>query len=145
MSDFTSLREKIAAETALRRERYAEFATAFEVARAKGVAAGEAAKPTPMVVYEADCFGRPKADGESWRESEGACGFAWIIVRPGNGSFAKWLMKNGHARRAYNGGVQIWISDHGQSVDRKVAHAYAMAAHLREALGVHAYPDSRLD
>jgi hypothetical protein len=68
-----------------------------------------------------------------------------VIVSPGNCPFANWLKKNGSARKAYNGGVQIWIGDFGQSQERKEACARAIAKSLREELGVKAYADGRLD
>lgn len=141
--EYASLREKIAAESAARRLRYANFEQMLVKACDAGLAAGQAASPNPMTVYEADPIsGQPC--GKSWYVSEGACGFAWVTIYPGNSSFAKWLVKNGHARAAYRGGVQIWISEHGQSIERKSAHADAMAKVFREA-GHKAYAGSRLD
>lgn len=124
-NQFKTLREKIGAETAARREREVLFRRVFDKANAEGFAAGEASKPKPMGILN------PRT-GQTWREDEGACGFAWVTVRPGNSAFAKWLVKNDHARAAYGGGVQIWISAHGQSVTRKAAHAQRMA----EVLGM---------
>jgi len=120
---------------------------AWTAAVAAGRAAGQGIRPTPMVVTEhANPFNDNSAVKNSWYVSEGACGFAWVTVRPGNSSFARWLVKNGHARAAYGGGVQIWISDYNQSVDRKYAHASAMAKVLREKTGIDTiYADSRLD
>jgi hypothetical protein len=62
------------------------------------------------------------------------CGFAWVTVKPGNCVFANWLKKKGHARKAYGGGVQIWISGYGQSHDKKEAYAHAFANKLKELL-----------
>jgi len=123
------------------------FREAWVAAVAAGRAAGNGIRPTPMVVTE---HANPMDDNSraerSWYVSEGACGFAWVTVRPGNSAFANWLKKNGYARPAYGGGVQIWISDYNQSVDRKEAHASAMAKVLREKLGIDSiYADSRLD
>lgn len=146
MTEFTSLREKIAAEKAMRGERNAKFAEAFAKAKAAGLAAGEGIAPTPMVVAQhANPMNNRSAMTKAWYVSEGACGFAWVKVRPGTSAFAKWLVKHRHARAAYNGGVEIWIGEHGQSVDRKAAHAAALAETLRAELGVEAYADSRLD
>jgi len=130
-----------------------KFAALYRKASEAGMAAGKAAQPVPMVVSEvSDPFASyalgvnvpPKAGGKSWYVSEGACGFAWVVIRPGNCPFANWLKKHGHAQPAYGGGVQIWISEHNQSVARKEAHAYAMADVFKEA-GINAYADSRLD
>jgi hypothetical protein len=68
-----------------------------------------------------------------------------VNVSAGSSSFATWLVRCGHARKSYYGGVDIWISAHGQSVDRKEAHAQAMASVLKEKLGVNAHAMSRLD
>ena len=62
------------------------------------------------------------------------CGFAWVTVKPGNCTFANWLKKKGHARKAYGGGVQMWISGYGQSHDKKEAYARAFADKLKELL-----------
>jgi hypothetical protein len=90
----------------------------------------------------------PMDDGsppvKSWYVPEGPCGFAWVTVRPGTSSFAKWLVKTGKGSKAYGGGVSIWIGDYNQSIARKEAHARAMAEVFTNA-GITAYADSRLD
>jgi hypothetical protein len=134
---FTSLREKIAHEKAERALRYEQFQALFAIAQAKGIQAGNDAIPTPMIVM--DSMGTPIE-----RVDSGACGFAWVNVRPGNSSFAKWLVANKLARRSYYGGVEIWISAHGQSWERKCANAGAMAQVFRNA-GFNASAGSRLD
>lgn len=83
-------------------------------------------------------------------ESEGACGFAWILIRPGTSSFARWLVSTGRASKSYLGGVQIFIGAHGQSAERKAAHAEAMAEVFRASYtligsGSSIYSQSRLD
>lgn len=114
-----------------------DFKTLYEKAYSAGCAAALAAKPATMVVTS--------AGGERWVEPEGMCGFAWVKIRPGNSPFARWLKKTGKVRgAAYNGGVDIWISDYNQSYERKRAHADAMAEVLRDA-GITAFADSRLD
>jgi hypothetical protein len=122
----------------------------YEEAVAAGYAAGNGAKPVPMVVGSAKSLFGSGIDPSKpvYFVPDGACGFAWVKVRPGNSSFAKWLVKNGHAHKAYSGGVDIWISAHNQSVARKEAHAGAMAEVLRAGLAgekVSVYADSRLD
>ena len=120
------------------------FASAFAKAVEAGLAAGNASKPVPMVVSE--MVGMSNVVKQQWYEAEGACGFAWVNVSPGNSPFANWLKKNGYARKAYGGGVDIWISDFGQSVDRKEACASAMAKVLQMELGLSGiYASSRLD
>ena len=45
---------------------------------------------------------------------------------------------------AYGGGFTVWIGDYNQSLQRKEAHAYAMAAELN-AHGIKANGESRMD
>lgn len=125
----------------------ARFAEVFEKAFLAGLEAGYSALPKPMtVVAHSDPFDDTSPPEKVWHVSEGACGFAWVNVRPGTSSFARWLKKNvERARKSYHGGVDFWISEHGQSVERKSVHADAMAKVLRDELGVKAYGASRLD
>jgi hypothetical protein len=121
------------------------FRVLYEKARQAGLAAGLAEKPNPMTVVEADPLsGRPLSGGQRWHVPEGLCGFAWVTIRPGTCAFARWLRTNNLARKAYEGGMQIWIHDHNQSIERKEAHAHAMAQ-VFEAAGIIAYAGSRLD
>lgn len=116
-----------------------DYEKLWEDARANGYVAGTDATPTPMVVsgYENE----PVMDG--------ACGFAWVNFKMKKGlgrKFGRWLIDNGHARKDdYYGGCTIWISDHGQSMARKMDHARAMAETLQEAGIEDAYPASRID
>lgn len=127
-------------------------------AHAAGLAAMEATRPTPMVVYEADGLSdEPKPGGQAWYVPEGPCGFAWVTIRPATTPFARWLKANrfdvdrwvneaegGRWSKAYGGGYQFWVWVGGQSVELKAAYARAYAETLREA-GVEAYSASRLD
>lgn len=124
--------------------KYAAFAELFATAKAAGLAAGEGTTPTPITIYEATPTGEPAPGGKSWHESEGCCGFAWVTIYPGNCAFANYLKKFGLGSKAYGGGTQIWISEHGQSAERKECHANAMARTLQLA-GLKAYAGSRLD
>lgn len=118
--------------------KYEKFRKVFGKAVAKGLAAGYGAIPDPMVVTEG-------SGGKSWFVRDGVCGFAWVTVRPGTSSFARWLVKTGQGRKAYGGGVDIWVSGFGQSMQRKEAYAYAMAKVITDELGVSAYAGSRMD
>lgn len=144
---YATLREKIAAEKKARMTRYEKFEAVYNKANAAGHAAGVAAIPTPMTVgTPTTLFGNDLDPAKPiYHVSEGACGFAWVRVRPATTSFARWLVKNKLAHKAYTGGVDIWISAHGQSIERKAAHARAMAHVLTTELGIKAYADSRLD
>lgn len=110
-----------------------------------GLTAGRAAIPVPMLVQE---HLHPMDDTSPviYEEtvSDGICGFAWIIVRPGNGSYAKWLRRALSTRRGFEGGEQLTVFHFGQSLTRKDAYARAYAEVLSEA-GVRAIPMSRAD
>ena len=134
--EYATLREKIRAEKAVRMSRYQAFQDIVEKAYEAGIAAGYRARPIPMYVISQ---GIPID-----RIDDGACGFAWINVRPANSSFAIWAKKQGLMRPMYGGGVTYWVSVFGQSVDRKAAFAGAYAKVLREN-GIEATAGDRLD
>lgn len=136
MTQFKTLREKISAEKAEREARYQAFTKLFHDAWQAGRDAARAARPLPMLVTTQDGDILDVVD-------DGACGFGWVNV-PGNTSFGKWLKKNGMARPDYPSGLSIWISDYGQSYERKAAHAGAMASYL-VANGIACRAGSRLD
>lgn len=122
------------------------FRDLLSKAYAEGRKAGVEAFPTPMVVGQAKSLTSREIDYSKPVEivDDGACGFAWVKIRPATTPFARWLKKHGYARPSWNGGLDIWISEFNQSVDRKYAMARAMAKVLTEA-GITAYADSRLD
>lgn len=122
------------------------FQDLLQRAYQEGRKAGVACRPVPMVVGQAKSLLSNEIDYSKpvYHCDDGACGFAWVKVRPATTPFARWLKKNDYARPAYNGGLDIWVSEFGQSVDRKYAMAAAMAKVLSEA-GITAYADSRLD
>lgn len=120
------------------------FQEIYDAAVAAGKAAAGAMVPRPMAVQSAVGFN----DGFDWNRpyevvNDGVCGFAWVSFA-GNEPFGRWAKKAGIARKGYPKGLQIWISDYNQSMQRKEAHAYAMAEVLRGA-GVIAYAGSRMD
>lgn len=104
----------------------------FEIASAEGVAASERAVPTPMKIV-----GFPV-------EMEGLCGYAWIRVPDARRGFARWLIKNGHARKHHGGGARISADTGSQSSDRAIAYARAFAAVLKQN-GIECKVESRLD
>lgn len=143
------LAEIIAAREALKADRDIEFSKLFAKAYGAGIDAGMKVRPVPIVVGSpVSMFGEgsDKIDRSQphWVIDDGACGFAWVNVRPGNSPFANWLKRKGIASPRYGGGVEIWISEFNQSVDRKYAMARAMADVLKEA-GIVAFAGSRLD
>ena len=109
-----------------------DFKAIYAEAHKAGMAAGDAETPTPMLVEQHE----NPLDDESplqkvWKVPQGVCGFAWIIVRPGNCGFARWCRKNKGTGKAYYGGEQIWVGEFGQSYDKKMAYASAFASVLR--------------
>ena len=127
-----------------------DFKKLWEEAIAAGLEAGKNALPTPMIVEQ---HANPLDDNspvmQDWHVSEGVCGFAWVNFKMKGGlgrKFGQWLIKNDHARKDnYYGGCTIWVGDHGQSIERKSAHASAMAATLQRAGIEDAHPMSGMD
>jgi hypothetical protein len=74
----------------------------------------------------------------------GLCGFAWVNIKPARGAFVNYLKSRNVGSKGYYGGYEIWVSEFGQSVDRKQAFATAFAEVLRK-YGIEAYGASRLD
>lgn len=112
------------------------FRELYDWAEAHGRDAAMTATPTPMIVVErANVLDDTSPIVKQYAPvMDGVCGFAWVNVKPGNSSFANWLKRNGLARRdSYYGGVTIWVGDYGQSYERKMAHASAMARELNKA------------
>lgn len=77
------------------------------------------------------------------------CGFAWtkIVGVKGNTRLGRALLKEGHFRKSYSGGLEWW-NPSGipcQNVDVKEEGARAAAQVLERELGVKAYAGSRLD
>ena len=108
------------------------------VARAEkaGRDAAETARIDPMVVEDGQ---------KNYFVADGVCGFAWINIKPGNCGLAKYLKNEKKARPdSYYGGVTVWVSDYGQSMQKKEAYAYAYAQVLRTD-GYNAYAASRMD
>ena len=118
----------------------------FAMALKAGLDAGQAATPTPMVVGTPTTLLGNELDysKKTYEVPEGPCGFAWVNIRPGNSSIARQAVKLGIGAKSYEGGIDIWVHDHGQSLDRKSQHAKAYTAVLREH-GVNASSRSRLD
>jgi len=136
MQQFATLREKIAHDTQQRAKRNAGFAALAGIAHEAGINAGRNCRPPPMMVCTTD--GKPIEQID-----DGACGFAWVEFA-GNTAWGKWAKKQGIARSHYPSGLCVWVSEFGQSVDRKSAYAGAYAQTLRNA-GIDAHSGSRLD
>lgn len=116
----------------------------WNAAIAAGTAAGDALVPVPMTVVEGDALsGQPLPNAKRYYVPSGVCGFAWVSFK-GNTGFGRWAKRHGYARKAYGGGLQYWVSQYGQSMEKKEAFAHAMAESLR-ANGISAYAGSRMD
>ena len=143
--------EMIRAKSSERQERTAGFEKLWAEAVAAGMAAGEAVKPQGMrVVQHANPIDDDSAIVRAWDVPEGPCGFAWVVVRPGVCSFARWAKANQdklgqHVSKEYYGGMNVyWVSEFNQSIQRKAAFAGAFAAVLCKA-GIDAHAMSRMD
>jgi hypothetical protein len=124
-----------------------EFEQLYNRAWAAGVAAATATRPATMVIGTPTTpFGNEIDYAKQiFVETEGACGFAWVKIRPASSAFGRWLKRTKRVRgAAWNGGYDIWIHDYNQSLARKEAHADAMAKVLTEA-GITAYGQGRMD
>ena len=125
--------------------RDSRWSSLWAEAEVAGRLAGAECTPRPMVVQaHANQLDDQSPVVQEWHEPEGVCGFAWVTVRPGGCSFARWGVKQGVFKSAYGGGVSYWVSGYGQSMARKEAYARAAAAILARA-GVKAYAGSRMD
>lgn len=118
----------------------------FAEAHKAGLEAAERTTPQPMVVQQ---HSNPLNDNspvvKQYFVPQGLCGFAWIKVRPGTSSFAKWLKRTNRGYLdSYEGGVNVWVSVGGQSYEIKMAYAQAFASVL-QAVGIQAIPQGRLD
>lgn len=138
----------------------------YERALEAGAAALVEATPTPMVVGEAaslfsDEF---KPGAKTYFVEGGVCGFAWVNLKSKGGGmkFINSLVKVGLAKKgedrysdgfnntarfrkdSYYGGYTFWVSEGGQSMERKEAFARAFAGVLTET-GLTAYARSRMD
>jgi hypothetical protein len=115
----------------------------WAAAQAAATKAGTECKPTAMLVQQVNPF-----TGQVLKTYEpvldGACGFAWVKIRPANSSFARWLKSKNIGYKAYNGGWDVSIHAFNQSHERKAAAAQAMAKVLRDA-GLDAYSYDRMD
>jgi hypothetical protein len=124
----------------------ATFQELFLKARAAGLEAVNKLSVEPMVICEhKNLLDDTSPVTKRYVIADGPCGFGWINVRPGNCAFALWLKKKGYVQgAAYEGGVNIWVSEFRQSLAKKEAYAFAFAQVLNEA-GIRAYGSSRID
>lgn len=110
----------------------------YSQADAAGRAAVANMQVRPMIVTD-------EGNRKQYFVEDGACGFAWVKIRPARGAFVKWLKENRIGRvDSYEGGYMIWVSDYNQSMQKKETYARAFAKVL-EQNGIKAYGMSRMD
>lgn len=127
---------------------YAKEAAIIEAAEAAGRAAADACVPVAMIVGESKGLLSNEIDTSKpvHYVEGGVCGFAWISIKPGNSRIANYLKRTGKGRRdSYYGGVTVWVSEYGQSMQRKEEYARAYAKVLRDNGINRAYKMSRMD
>ena len=113
--------------------RNAKFATLWKEACEKAEQASSSANPHPeggkyIVQEHINPLDDSSPVTQQWEMPNGLCGFAWIMIRPGNCAFANWLKKNTeHKYSDYHKGVMIFMHHGNQSIVRKEAAASAMA------------------
>lgn len=129
-----------------------DFQKIYDAAHKAGMEAVEKCNPTPMIVTQrANPLDDSSEIEKAYYVPSGPCGFAEVIIKPANSSFANWLKDNKLASKRYNGGVSVWIGSQlgklsgTQSIQIKESYAYAFAKSLRENGFKNVYVDSRLD
>ena len=93
------------------------FEDLYNRANAAGISAATKTEVQPMIVgHPTSIFGSDIDDARpTYFVESGVCGFAEVVVKPGNCRFANWLKKQKLAsNRYYGGGVSIWVSEFGQ-------------------------------
>ena len=106
----------------------------------------------PMVVVERkSCLDDKSEIVKSWYVEDGACGFAWVNIRPASKrglrdcEMVGYLKKNNKGSYSeYDKCWQVWIYEYNQSMQKKEAYADAVAEVLRE-YGIDANSGSRMD
>jgi hypothetical protein len=115
-----------------------QVAQDWNTAHLSGVEAVEAirANIAPMVVIGSDSV---------YIVADGACGFAWLEIRPARGSLVTFLKKAGIGRvDSYNRCYSVSIQYFNQSIAMKQAYAQAVANALC-ASGYEVFANSRED
>lgn len=89
---------------------------------------------------------RAKVAFEEIGGDRGACGFAWVDIKPNRGLLCKTLKEQKLGSNGWNGGLCCWnpAGAHVQSVYVLEQGAYAFAEVLRK-YNVNAWASSRLD
>lgn len=119
-----------------------------------GLAALNAVTPVPMVVEQhANVMDDNSPVEKQWIVEDGVCGFAWITFKANtteNRRFLAGLKKAGMVgqnmqwSKATDGGFSYWVSQGGQSLQKKEAYARAYTDVLNSN-GITAHVRSRMD
>jgi hypothetical protein len=134
-TDYSSLREKIAAEKITRAARNDAFTTIWRDAGLAAHVAVQALDVKPMTVI---------AGQVAYHVADGVCGFAYVTIKPATGAFVQWLKGRSIGHKSYYGGWEISIPHYGQSMQRKEEHARVVAEYLTDH-GIPAGYYSRID
>ena len=131
--------------TTAKQVRESKFQAIWDEADKAGKASAEKAIPTPMIVGTPTTPLGSDIDytKKTYFVAGGVCGFAEINFA-GNTSFGRWAKNAGLASKNYYGGLYVWVSDYGQSMEIKQAYARAFAQVLRDN-GIDATSSSRMD
>lgn len=126
-------------------EKEACFKKIWAEALAAGREAGERHLPRAMVLeMHSKILDDTSPVVERYVVPQGICGFAWVRISPATCSFARWLKKNEQCGIGYYGGLEYHVREYGQSFEKKLAAAEAIAGVLITH-GISAHADSRLD
>ena len=125
---------------------YAKFDQLVFRAHELGLDAGNAFRPTPMVVGEAKSLFSTEIDRSkpTYFVADGVCGFAWVRLPKANTLFVNFLKSRKIGHKGYPKGWDIRCWDFNQSMERKEAYCSAYAKVLQEA-GIECWVDSRMD
>jgi len=123
-----------------------DYQAIFSEAHQAGMVAGNACKPTPMVVQQHQNMADDSSPVvKSYLVPSGICGFASSIIRPGNSGFAVWLRKNKIGHKHYYGGWAVPCMEFNQSMECKIAYCDAFGSVLAKHGINGGYTDSRMD
>lgn len=137
---------RIEADKQSRADRASEFEDLWRLADTAGQVAATGVVPAPMLVYTpTHVFGdTPDLSKPVHVINDGVCGYASIIIRPGNHPFANWCKTHVPGWKSYYGGWELPVRRYGQSYERKMAYATAFAQVVADA-GINARASGRLD
>lgn len=122
------------------------WAQVLREANEAGARAAMGARVVPMVVGSPSTPLGNDIDPtkQTYFVADGVCGFAGVVISDGRSSFAKYLRENKIGFKDYYGGWHVSVHEYNQSLQRKEAHAGAMAEVFHK-YGVKCRVSSRMD